>query len=154
MKEQLEVTDLKGNKIGIMNVTNFWDYIYFVYTYTLPDHINKRLKWLHVIPKVKNTQRLMTNLLIHLMTLWERRSILSLRLSIAEDCPTNTGFVIQKLVFMLNNTWDSMHCFRKFNANTKFTLMKKTQKQIKFHSQPIQISNTRKYLSSSQQQDK
>ena len=106
MKEQLEVTDLKGNKIGVMNVRN--NTYSFIEDYTGIIQQSKcsefrilfsenehsffefdRLRLHRAIQKEKSTLKLMICLLMHQMSWWEKKSILFSKSSIAEEYQTN-----------------------------------------------------------------
>ena len=97
MKEQLEVTDLKGNKIGVMNVSKNIDFSCVVQLMFL-DIMNmepnfsffiSRLRLLLVTLKKKSTPKLMICLWMHRMNLLEKKSILFSKLLTAEESQTN-----------------------------------------------------------------
>ena len=84
MKEQLEVTDLKGNKIGLMNVRLSREKIIHILFCLF------RLRLLPVIRRAGSTLRRMTSLLIVRTSSSGRMFTFSLKLSTVEDCLTST----------------------------------------------------------------
>ena len=85
MKEQLEITDLKGNKIGLMNVSGV-----HLLNFSCDLFIFLRSRSPPATRRARSTRRRMTSLWTVLMSSSARICISSSRLSTAEDCPINT----------------------------------------------------------------
>ena len=81
MKEQLNVTDMKGNKIGVMNIEVSWHLFCETQDKIVFEICANR--WRHVTAAEENTTRLMTCLWIHQMNWLGKRSTLFSRLSTA-----------------------------------------------------------------------
>ena len=77
MKEQLNVTDMKGNKIGVMNIEVNTKLAVYVKAEKKQDFFEICFnRWLHVTSADESTTRLMTCLLIHQMNWSAKKSTL------------------------------------------------------------------------------